>query len=435
MYINLQHRIGTFKPVNGISCYDSSNPKQFFTYGFPSVRLHDQDGARPFVVDIAAVFPYWGADENDPMSYDFRDTDRIIGDLVQHNVEVIYRLGNTIDHTPFPRLSRVPDDFSKWARVCEHIIMHYNEGWNNGFRYGLTYWEIWNEPDLIYLGLHTMWQGTEEEFFDLYRTAAVYLKKRFPDVKIGGYGAARTKVDFFEHFLQTASRENLPLDFFTWHRYTNEVEDIVSQADRVRVMLDQYGFTETESILDEWAYTENDWFGKNRWALYGKDPVIKESFYTRMRSQVGASYALAVMISLLDHPVDKAHIYDGQRGFFGGLYDSFGNHTKLAHNLFAFNRLIARENRTEAVSDLDGVYCTASRDDDGADIMISCFEVKASEQIVQIEGCGGCTELEIRLTDDFFCCQKVLTVPVTGDTAEIPVSIRPYTVIHLALHS
>lgn len=433
MHISLNSIIGKFKPINGISCYDSSSPEEFFSHGFPSVRLHDQDGNRPFVVDIAAVFPFWGANELDPSSYDFRDTDRIIGDLVSHGVEVIYRLGNTIDHTPFPRLSRVPNDFGKWARVCEHIIMHYNEGWKDGFHYNIKYWEIWNEPDLIYLGLFTMWQGTEEEFFELYRVTAPYLKKRFPNVKIGGYGAARTKVDFFEHFLQVASNEQLPLDFFSWHRYTNEVEDIIGQADRVRKMLDDYGFQKTESILDEWAYTENDWFGKNRWGLFGKDPKIKESFYTKMRSQVGASYALAVMISLLDHPVDKAHIYDGQKSFFGGLYDPFGNYTKLAHSLFAFNVLISRQNRVNTAEAPKDVFTVASRNESGADIMISCFETKSSEETLVIEGCSGLTCGSIYLTDDFFCNEKIIDFHVENDKLELPISVRPYTVIHISI--
>ena len=56
--VDLGHSIGALKEINGISCYDSTHPNQFFEFGFPSVRLHDQDGERPFVVDIAAVFPY-----------------------------------------------------------------------------------------------------------------------------------------------------------------------------------------------------------------------------------------------------------------------------------------------------------------------------------------------------------------------------------------
>ena len=41
-----------------------------------------------------------------------------------------------------------PKDFQKWAEICEHIIMHYNEGWANGFHYGIKYFEVWFEPDV-----------------------------------------------------------------------------------------------------------------------------------------------------------------------------------------------------------------------------------------------------------------------------------------------
>ena len=34
------------------------------------------------------------------------------------------------------------------GEVCKHIVMHYNDGWNDGYHYNIAYWEIWNEPDL-----------------------------------------------------------------------------------------------------------------------------------------------------------------------------------------------------------------------------------------------------------------------------------------------
>ena len=52
-------------------------------------------------------------------------------------------------------LDNPPKDYAKWARICEHIITHYTEGWADGFNYKITYWEIWNEPENI-----QMWQGT-----------------------------------------------------------------------------------------------------------------------------------------------------------------------------------------------------------------------------------------------------------------------------------
>ena len=433
MYADLKQIMGAFKPVNGISCYDSAHPAQFFTYGFPTVRLHDQDYPRPCCVDVAAVFPNWGADPCDPAAYDFRDTDRVIGDLVSHGVQVIYRLGNSIDNTAFKRLSVVPDDYMKWARVCEHIIAHYNEGWKDGFQYGIVYWEIWNEPDLIYLGLTTMWQGTEAQFFDLYRTAAPYLKRRFPNVKIGGYGAARSRAPFFEHFLAMASRERLPLDFFSWHRYGSKIGELTDQADRVRMLLDQYGFQETESILDEWNYTENDWFGQNAWGVIEEDPALRQSFYTRMRDQAGAAYVAGVMIALLDHPVDMAHLYDGQRGEFGCLYDAWGNLSKCARAVLAFNQMAARGRRVEAGGTPEDVYIAASADSEGADILLSCFECKGAEAVLEVRNCDAGAWAEVFLINDFFDGRRVLQLPVQKGRLEIPLSIRPYTVIHICI--
>ena len=71
--------------------------------------------------------------------------------------------------------------------VCEHIIRHYNEGWANGFKLGIEYWEIWNEPDgKKPNGDQPNWSGTPEEFYEMYSVTAAHLKKRFPKLKIGG---------------------------------------------------------------------------------------------------------------------------------------------------------------------------------------------------------------------------------------------------------
>lgn len=432
MQVDFQSKIGLFKPINGASRYDTEDTEAFFSYGFPSVRLHDQDGPRPFCVDIAGLFPYDGADENDPSSYDFLDTDRVMSDLVFHGVTVIYRLGNSIDHTKYKRLSRVPRDFKKWAKICEHVIAHYTEGWNNGFYYDLPYWEIWNEPDLIYLNLTTMWQGTEEEFFDLYRVASCYLKKRFPHLKIGGYGAARSRAPFFEHFLNMVENEHLPLDFFSWHRYGSEIEELIAQAERVRTLLDQHGCTHTESILDEWSYTENDWFGQNAWGVIDENPRLNEAFYSKMRGPEGASYIAACQIAMLDAPVDQAQIYDCQRGDFGLMYDKWGNLTKTATTLIAFNQM-ARRSRVAATCEIPGVYVAAGADTPGADVVISCFECRSSESSITLCGCGSYSVGKVLLTDRYFSNEKITEVPVKGDTLELQLSIRPYTVIHITL--
>ena len=101
MKVFLNREIGGFKPINGASNFDENAGEGFFDYGFPTVRLHDQGYPRPFCVDIAAIFPHSDKDENDARNYDFRHTDLLISSLVANGVEVVYRLGNSIDHTPY----------------------------------------------------------------------------------------------------------------------------------------------------------------------------------------------------------------------------------------------------------------------------------------------------------------------------------------------
>lgn len=42
--------------------------------------------------------------------------------------------------------------------------------------------------------------------------------------------------------------------FFSWHLYTSNPERIGERADLVRRVLDENGYENTESILDEWNY-------------------------------------------------------------------------------------------------------------------------------------------------------------------------------------
>ena len=134
----------------------------------PYARLHDVGGAygRSVFVDIPNLFRDFDADENDPASYDFAFTDVLLSELHKYGMKPVFRLGVTIENYAEIRAYNIypPKDFSKWARICEHVIRHYNEGWAEGFRYGIEYWEIWNEPEGHPNGDGlAMWIGTKEQ--------------------------------------------------------------------------------------------------------------------------------------------------------------------------------------------------------------------------------------------------------------------------------
>ena len=303
--------VAPIKPVNGVNGGPSvrfeGNAVDWRHARIPFGRTHDMNHSweygGPHTIDVDAVFPDFDADETDPKNYDFLYTDLVLEKMRACGTEPFYRLGPSIEGGPKKYHTAPPKDFAKWARICEHIIRHCNEGWANGRRDGIRYWEIWFEPDLG----ASAWSGTKEQFLALYKTAAVHLKAQFPALKIGGPGFAE-HLAWKGDFLPFCRREKVPLDFYSWHVYGTDVHDIGRRIREVRSWLDEQGFTATESILDEWNYVLK-WKG-GEW-LYSRQ-VESGQFV-----QKGAALAAAMMAQCQGTPVDKVMYYDTRA--YGGM--------------------------------------------------------------------------------------------------------------------
>ena len=352
------------RPLNGVNGgpvthnfrHDAS--QLFSDAHIPYCRLHDIEGTlgRGKFVDVRNIFPIWSLDENDPASYDFTFTDEYLRRIHECGAEAFYRLGETIDHGYFKAHVRPPQDNAKWARICANIVRHYNEGWANGFHYGIRYWEIWNEPENP-----PMWQGTQAEFFALYRETANLLKREFPDIKVGGYASCGVYAafdenanDFYRLFLTwiddflahiKAPETAAPLDFFSWHIYSSDPSAVQAHARYCREKLDAAGFTQTESILDEW-----NWAG--------------EDMFERMRDMTGASFTADVMCRLQQtDDTALACYYDAQpEQAYGGLfYRHTADPSRAYYAVKAFGKLLAMG--AEAKADTDTVLAAAAATD------------------------------------------------------------------------
>jgi xylan 1,4-beta-xylosidase len=88
-------------------------------------------------------------------------------------------------------------------------------------RYGLTQvsqWpiEVWNEPNLF----HAFWTGNQQDYFKLYKAAAVALKSIDASLKVGGPATAAT--EWLPEFLTFCAKENAPVDFVSTHIYPGD---------------------------------------------------------------------------------------------------------------------------------------------------------------------------------------------------------------------
>jgi len=391
--------MGTLHPFN-------NNLQAFKDAGIPYARTHDTAFYHRFglehTVDVYYVFPNFDADPTDPNNYDFACTDQYVQGCYLANTEVFYRLGHRIEHEIKKYGTLPPKDFKKWAIICEHIIRHYTEGWADGFHFNMTYWEIWNEPDLTGpAGMSSpTWGGTKEEFFEFYHIAATHLKQCFPHLKIGGPALAYD-LQWAEAFL---SQLKAPLDFFSWHSYTNRVEYMVELGQKVRTLLDRYGFTQAESILNEWNYVSG-WTDDD--IVYSHDQRGKVK---------GAAFSAAAMCACQYSSVDMLMYYDARPNeFWNGMFDDtvVGRVLKGYYPFPMFHALYALGTCVETEGEQVGSYLCAAKNDTQAAVLVTHFNDDDSTEpqsfSIDLTGFGGenGTDVEFYLLDETHNCDLV----------------------------
>ena len=366
--INPNITVGSIKPMNAVNNGPTiANPNEqtrgnFYEYkvlNIPYARTHDSNFnsgyGGPHTVDISALFPDFDRDPDDPSAYDFTNTDAYLKGMMAAGTQVFFRLGESIEHTVKKYNIFPPKDYLKWAKICEHVIRHYNEGWANGLHLGIKYWEIWNEPDLDIERWNTTprtWGGTPEQFYDFYEVAAKYLDKTFPDLMIGG-PALCWEENWADTFLKRMRQKNVGLDFFSWHIYERRVSEVVGKVRRIRAMLDRNGFKDVPSILNEWNYIKG-WTDEFVYSL------------SEIASLKGAAYTSAVMSACQDEPVDMLMYYDFRPCAFNGAFDLITERpTKTYYAFYAWDKLVQYGTQVKATVDDKELYATAARSEDG----------------------------------------------------------------------
>ena len=431
--IDLSKDMGKIKPMhavnNGPVCSRSDMTSgNFATYKaarFPYARNHDAsidyDYGGSHVVDVNCIFTNFDADENDPAAYDFFLTDILVKNTYDAGTKVFYRLGASIEHWQQKYNTLPPKDFAKWARICEHIIMHYTEGWADGHHYDMEYWEIWNEPDgrLDDDPHKPCWGGTKAQFFEFFTIAAKYLKSRFPHLKIGGPAMAFRYYDWLDEFLDHISSNNVPLDFYSWHVYNTYPEITEELAQMIRAKLDKAGYVNAESIIDEWNYV-HDW-GE------GWGETIN-----RINNIHGAAYCASVMTVSQYQPIDMLMYYDARPTTMNGLFNLYGYKIqKCYYDFIYFAKLYELGNCVDCTRD-DSVYAVAAKDDGGKfGAMITCYKNEAEftdTLTVKIKDASAKNVRVYRLDDENDATDAGTFELVDG---KFEISIKNYTVLYV----
>ena len=232
---------------------------------------------------------------------------------------------------------------------------------------GIKYWEIWNEPDgdLMWCG------GTLEDYLNLYRITATKIKETYPDLFVGGPAAAAAEETVVKPLLKMCAKENIPIDFFTWHGYGRRATQLPEKAKIVDEILADLGLRNTKNICDEWNYWPEGVFNTELTTVQSRDVML------RLKNEEGASFCVSSLIGLMDTGIDMTHYYDGQicATAFCGLFDSFGVPQKTFYAFKSLNYVVNFPERV--VSDCKNeMYSIAGidRENKEAAILLSRFD-------------------------------------------------------------
>ena len=194
------------------------------------------------------------------------------------------------------------------------------------------------------------------------------LKSEFGDeIKVGGPALCGYYPEWFGEILSTCRDAGVAPDFISWHGYTNDPLQFNAQAEEGRRMLDGYGFTKCEMIVNEWHYFghgDYDWNDMQRCS----DPKVKARIWTGPRSHNGihsACFTLATLANLQRSKLSQAYFYGCRHTGSWGFKDEHQVKYKVFHALRMFGGIV-KGYPTICESASEGTVTTlAVRNDDG----------------------------------------------------------------------
>lgn len=404
-----------------------SNMEAFRDAGIPCCRNHDASFAAAYggshAHDVLNIFPDFDADENDAANYDFVLTDKTCNEIYECGSSMMYRLGSKIEHEIKKYQTLPPKDFAKYARICEHIIRHYCYGWADGPKLPIQYWEIWNEPDLG----KACWGGTMEQFFEFFEVVAKHLKSCFPELKIGGPAFCDPKPNI-ELFIEYAGTHNVPLDFISWHGYETNPQAYAGYAEYVKELLLKNGFTETETILNEWNYVRG-WYGED----------MKYSYRT-IRNEKGAAFCAASMLTVQKTPLDMFMYYDARpTTVYNGLFERGTLELcKPYYAFWQFNKLYQLKNEVHSAANSENIYVGAAIDGKQAAVQLVYYaeeELTEEEVAVCLRGLQDTFRVSVIVTDKVHDNQLVRKEVCGGKETTIYLNLQQHSTVLLSIEA
>ncbi len=228
-----------------------------------------------------------------------------------------------------------PTNWDEWSLLVQKTIERYSgkntvlpcgalgDYWKTGI-----YYEVWNEPDLETFG--KWYYSGNKNYEDLYyysAKGATAATNVYP-FKIGGPVTTALYKNWIQQFLDFVSKNNLRIDFISWHHYSKRIDDFEQDVINLNEWLSPPQFQKYQNlpkIISEWGFDSN--------------------VNSIADTNVGAAQTVAAIRNFLMTNIDAAFLFeikDGKNPSWGILTND-GQEKPRYHALEMLNDLDGKE--------------------------------------------------------------------------------------------
>lgn len=270
------------------------NPEPFSPTVVDGVRRLRPRLIRVFLQEFFQIYP-------DHDTFDWSRLDPFMDSLAATGATVVAAI--TIKPKPlFPTIDHAtwqPYDVEEWQRLIRALVTRYSVE-----RPIVTHWEIGNETDIGEDGGSPYLIPDPADYAAFYRMTVAPILDAFPEAKVGGPAACWIDNEPLPGFVAICREQGIPLNFISWHLYSDDPERHALGVGRARELVAGYPGSTPELFITEWAKAFPQILDENGQAT-GLPLSVEEMAFESRVAAITADAALA----MLDAGVDWAFYY------------------------------------------------------------------------------------------------------------------------------
>lgn len=209
-------------------------------------------GLSPKYIRVDHVFDFYDvvSRSGENLVFSWGKLDRLISDITKTGAKPFISISYMPSAISSGGTTDYPESWGEWEFVVKSLVERYS----GHFGISNIYYEVWNEPDLF----GDFKTRGSKNYLTLYQSTVrgAESAKGVQPYKIGGPATTDYYNAWVTGLLKFSSKNNLPLDFISWHKYSYSMDDYENDWVEILETIAEDGRTiPPELVISEYGHT------------------------------------------------------------------------------------------------------------------------------------------------------------------------------------